>query len=255
MMAKYNQKKLPECYGVIPARFQSSRFPGKPLAEIAGRPMIWHVYEQARQCSALSTVVLATDDDRIRSAAQHYDIPVVMTRPDHPSGTDRVLEAAEKMNLPPDAVIINIQGDEPALEPAMLSELVQPFVNPQVQVTTLARQISIREAAGPDQVKVVVALDGTALYFSRAPIPHHRDSRQNKCYGHIGLYAFGMQALKKFVALEQSPLEVCEKLEQLRLLENNIPIHVVVTEHRSVGVDRPEDIKIVEKFIADKQKR
>ena len=255
MTEKIKMHKLPECYGIIPARYQSSRFPGKPLAEIVGRPMIWHVYEQARQCSELSTVVLATDDERIRSAAQHYEIPVVMTRPDHPSGTDRVLEAAETMNLPQDAVIINIQGDEPALEPAMLSELVQPFVNPDVQVTTVACKIGSREAADQDKVKVVFALDGTALYFSRAAIPHHRDSRQDGYHGHIGLYAFRMKALKKFVTMEQSPLEVSEKLEQLRFLENNIPIHVVLTEYKSMGVDRPEDIKIVEKFIADKQNR
>ena len=254
MMAE-KTKKLPKCYGIIPARYQSSRFPGKPLAEIAGRPMIWHVYEQARQCAGLSKVVLATDDDRIRLTAQQYDIPVVMTRPDHPSGTDRVLEAAEKINLPEEAVVINIQGDEPALEPDMLSELVEPFVKPEIQVTTLARKISAREADGADRVKVVFASDGTALYFSRSPIPHHRDSRQDKFYGHIGLYAFRMKALKKFVTLAQSPLEITEKLEQLRLLENNIPIHVVLTEYKSMGVDRPEDIKIVEKFIADKQYR
>jgi 3-deoxy-manno-octulosonate cytidylyltransferase (CMP-KDO synthetase) len=217
--------------------------------------MIWHVYEQARQCSALSAVVLATDDDRIRSAAQQYEIPVEMTRADHPSGTDRVLEAAAKMNLPADAVIINIQGDEPALEPAMLSELVQPFVKPEVQVTTLARKINAREAASPDLVKVVFASNGTALYFSRSSIPHHRDPRKGEFYGHIGLYAFRMKALKNFVALDQSPLEVTEKLEQLRLLENNIPIHVVLTEYQSMGVDRPEDIKIVEKIILDKKNR
>jgi 3-deoxy-manno-octulosonate cytidylyltransferase (CMP-KDO synthetase) len=247
--------KSPKCYGIIPARYQSSRFPGKPLAIIADRPMIWHVYEQARQCSALSAVVLATDDDRIRSAAQQYEIPVEMTRADHPSGTDRVLEAAAKMNLPADAVIINIQGDEPALEPAMLSELVQPFVKPEVQVTTLARKINAREAASPDLVKVVFAPNGTALYFSRSSIPHHRDPRKGEFYGHIGLYAFRMKALKNFVALDQSPLEVTEKLEQLRLLENNIPIHVVLTEYQSMGVDRPEDIKIVEKIILDKKNR
>ena len=159
------------------------------------------------------------------------------------------------IELPPDVVIINIQGDEPALEPAMLSELVQPFVNPEAQVTTLARQINTREAASPDQVKVVIALDGTALYFSRAPIPYHRDPRQDEYYGHVGLYAFRMQALKKFVTLEQSPLERSEKLEQLRFLENKIPIHVVVTEHRSVGVDRPEDIQVVEKIILQKEDR
>jgi 3-deoxy-manno-octulosonate cytidylyltransferase (CMP-KDO synthetase) len=246
--------KLPPCYGIIPARYRSSRFPGKPLAEIAGRPMIWHVYEQARQCSALSAVVLATDDHRIRSAAERYDIPVVMTRADHPSGTDRVLEAAEKMNLPEDAVIINIQGDEPALAPAMLSELVRPFVKPGVQVTTLARKISAREAADSDQVKVVFAPNGTALYFSRSPIPHHRDSRQEIFYGHIGLYAFRMPALKKFVTLDQSPLEITEKLEQLRLLENNLPVHVVLTEYQSMGVDRPEDIAVAEKIILEKRK-
>jgi len=246
--------KLPKCYGIIPARYQSSRFPGKPLAEIAHRPMIWHVYEQARRCAQLSAVVLATDDDRIRSAAQQYEIPVVMTRADHPSGTDRVLEAAEKMNLPGDAVVINIQGDEPALEPAMLAELVQPFRKPEIQVTTLARKINAREAANPDQVKVVIAPDGTALYFSRSSIPHHRDSLEDEFHGHIGLYAFRMQVLKKFVTLDQSPLEVTEKLEQLRLLENNIPIHVVLTEHKSIGVDRPGDIEVVEQIIQEKRK-
>jgi 3-deoxy-manno-octulosonate cytidylyltransferase (CMP-KDO synthetase) len=248
------KSKLPKCYAIIPARYESSRFPGKPLAEIAGRPMIWHVYEQSRQCSALSAVVLATDDERIRSAAQQYEIPVVMTRADHPSGTDRVLEAADKMNLPADAVIINIQGDEPALEPAMLSELVRPFVKPEVQVTTLARKINAREADSPDQVKVVFAPNGTALYFSRSSIPHHRDTRNAEFYGHIGLYAFRMKALKDFVALDQSPLEITEKLEQLRLLENNIPIHVVLTKHHSIGVDRPEDITVVEKLILGKNK-
>jgi 3-deoxy-manno-octulosonate cytidylyltransferase (CMP-KDO synthetase) len=216
--------------------------------------MIWHVYEQARQCSQLVSVVLATDDDRIRAAAQQYEIPVVMTRADHPSGTDRVLEAAEKMNLPRDAAVINIQGDEPALDPAMLAELVQPFKNPAVQVTTLAREIIAGEAANPDQVKVVFAPHGTALYFSRSSIPHHRDGRGNKFYGHIGLYAFRMAALKKFVALDQSPLEITEKLEQLRFLENNIPIHVVLTKHRSIGVDRPEDIVVVEQIILEKKK-
>ncbi|MGB5745898.1 MAG: 3-deoxy-manno-octulosonate cytidylyltransferase, partial [Desulfobacterales bacterium] len=225
--------RFPKCYAIIPARYQSSRFPGKPLADIAGRPMIWHVFDQARRCPELSSVVLATDDDRIRSVAEKYGIPVAMTRADHPSGTDRVLEAATKMNLPADAVVINIQGDEPALEPAMLTELVRPFDQPEVQATTLARRINDREAANPDQVKVVFAQNGTALYFSRTPIPYHRDAQKDAFYGHIGIYAFRMQALEKFVALDQSRLEVTEKLEQLRLLENNIPIHVVLTEHQS----------------------
>jgi 3-deoxy-manno-octulosonate cytidylyltransferase (CMP-KDO synthetase) len=254
MTAKNHQSKLPKCYGFIPARYQSTRFPGKALADIAGRPMIWHVFDQARRCPELSSVVLATDDDRIRLVAEKWGIPVVMTRVDHPSGTDRVLEAATTMNLPADGVVINIQGDEPALEPAMLSELVRPFDRPEVQATTLATPINAREAANPDQVKVVFAQNGTALYFSRSPIPFHRDAPKDIFYGHIGIYAFRMQALQKFVALDQSRLEVTEKLEQLRLLENNIPIHVVLTEHQSIGVDRPEDIQVVEQIILERQK-
>lgn len=241
---------LPRCYGIIPVRYQSTRFPGKPLADILGRPMIWHVFERARQCTALSSVVLATDDDRIRSAAQKLDIPVVMTRTDHPSGTDRVLEAAEKLELNADAVIVNIQGDEPALEPSMLIELVNPFGKPDIQVTTLACKINAREAENPDLVKVVFAADHRALYFSRSAIPFHRNATTSNYYGHIGIYALRMPTLKKFVTLDQSCLEVTERLEQLRLLENNIPIHIVETEHQSSGVDRPEDIATVSKIIA-----
>jgi len=247
--------KLPRCFGIIPARYQSARFPGKPLAQIAGRPMIWHVFDQARQCPELSSIFLATDDDRIRSVAEKYEIPVVMTRADHPSGTDRVREAARKMNLPGDAVVINIQGDEPVVEPAMLAELVRPFSNPEIQVTTLARKINAREAASSDLVKVVFTQNGTALYFSRLPIPYHRDAQEDIFYGHIGLYAFRMPALEKFVALDQSRLEITEKLEQLRLLENNIPLHIVLTEYQSIGVDRPEDIQVVEQIILEKGKR
>jgi 3-deoxy-manno-octulosonate cytidylyltransferase (CMP-KDO synthetase) len=254
MMNKNYQDALPQCFGIIPARYESTRFPGKPLADIDGRPMIWHVFNQARQCPELSSVVLATDDDRIRSVAEHHEIPVVMTRADHPSGTDRVLEAAGKMKLPAGSVVLNIQGDEPLLVPGMLTELVQPFSNPQVQATTLARRITRREAASTDLVKVVFSHSGTALYFSRLPIPYHRDTSKDHYYGHIGIYALRMQTLERFVALDQSRLEVTERLEQLRLLENNIPLHVVLTEHRSIGVDRPEDLQVVEKIILEKRK-
>ena len=245
---------LPKCYGIIPARYQSTRFPGKPLADILGRPMIWHVFERARQCSSLSAIVLATDDDRIQSTAQKWGIPVVMTRADHPSGTDRVLEAAQKLKLAPDAVIVNIQGDEPTLEPALLTELVDPFQKPYIQVTTPARKINIAEAENPDLVKVVFTADHRAMYFSRSAIPYHRNATTSNYYGHIGLYALRMAALKKFVDLKQSCLEVTEGLEQLRLLENNIPIHIVETEHQSIGVDQPEDIEIVTKILSEKQK-
>ncbi len=249
MVEKFISNRLPPCHGIIPARYQSSRFPGKPLADILGRPMIWHVFEQARQCKALLSVVLATDDERIRSAAQKWDIPVVMTRYDHPSGTDRVLEAAEKMELEPEAVIVNIQGDEPALEPAMLDQLIKPFREPRIQVTTLARRIDSREAENQNLVKIVFATDRRALYFSRAVIPFRRQTSSSFLYGHVGIYAFRMQTLKRFVSLDQSPLEVTEGLEQLRLIDNHIPIHVVETEHRSLGVDRPEDIETVSMII------
>ena len=244
--------RLPKCYGIIPARYGSTRFPGKPLAKILGRPMFWHVFERARQCPELSEIVLATDDERIISAAKELDVPVVMTQDDHPSGTDRVLEAAGLLRVPEDAVVVNIQGDEPALEPAMLTELVRPFTAPGVKATTLARKIKRKEAENPDRVKVVSAKDGRALYFSRSPIPHPPDGQWDEFYAHIGLYAFRMNILKEFVALGPSRLETIEKLEQLRLLENGIPIHVVVTHHRSIGVDRPEDIKAVSKILTHK---
>jgi len=241
--------KIPKCYGIIPARYGSTRFPGKPLAEICGRPMFWHVFERARKCPELSQVVLATDDNRIITAAKELDVPVVMTRGDHPSGTDRVMEAAGLLHVPEDAVVANIQGDEPMLEPVLLTQLVRPFMAPGIQVTTLARKIEPNEAQSPDRVKVVFAKNGKALYFSRAPIPYPRDGKGDGYYLHIGLYAFRMRILKRFVALNQSRLEIIERLEQLRLLENGIPIHVVVTDHLSISVDRPNDIETVSKIL------
>ncbi len=238
-------EKEHKCYGIIPARFDSTRFPGKPLADIAGKPMFFHVYNRAIKCSELAKTVLATDDERIFSTAKSLHIPVLMTRRDHPSGTDRVLEAAQLLNLPDDSIIVNIQGDEPLLEPAMLTELVQPFISPDIEVTTLARKIGQNEAGGINQVKVVFSKTGKALYFSRLPIPCNRDGQEELFFGHIGLYAFRMNALKKFVSLGPGRLETAEKLEQLRLLENDIPIHVVITQHKSIGVDCPEDIKTI----------
>jgi 3-deoxy-manno-octulosonate cytidylyltransferase (CMP-KDO synthetase) len=234
--------QLPPCYGIIPARYESSRFPGKPLADILGRPMFWHVYQRAIQCPLLGRVVLATDDHRIYNAACRYNVPVVMTAADHASGTDRVLEAAEQLGVPQDAVVANIQGDEPLLAPEMLTELLEPFADPAIRVTTLASRIDAAQAAGPDQVKVVWTKRGGALYFSRAAIPYDRDGGPGLYWGHVGLYAFRMETLRRFVALGPSELETRERLEQLRLLENDIPIYVVPTTHRTCGVDRPEDV-------------
>jgi 3-deoxy-manno-octulosonate cytidylyltransferase (CMP-KDO synthetase) len=230
------------CYAIIPARYASTRFPGKPLAQIHGKPMFWHVYQNARQCEQLADVVLATDDERIAQAAKALNVKTVMTLKDHQSGTDRVFEAACQLKLPKDSVIVNIQGDEPALHPKMIAALVAPFSDPAVKVTTLAHQIDAPGAQNPDQVKVVLAQNKDALYFSRAPIPCPRGGEKGQFYGHIGIYAFRFNTLKRFVSLPCGKIEKIEKLEQLRLLENNIPVCVVITKHKSIGVDRPEDI-------------
>lgn len=239
---------MPEVIAIIPARYESSRFPGKPLAIIHGKPMFWHVMHRASLCPLISAVALATDDERIFRAAKELGMQALMTSPDHPSGTDRVLEAARLLDAAPDSVIVNVQGDEPALSPKMLTELVSPFDDPAVQVTTLGHIISPKEAQSPDRVKIVRAADGRALYFSRAPVPFGRDNTP-EYIGHIGLYGLRMRVLEKFSALGESPLERLEKLEQLRLLEAGIPIHVALTRHRSHGVDRPEDLQTVSELM------
>ena len=235
---------MTDVYAIIPARYESSRFPGKPLALIHGRPMFWHVMQRAARCPLVGTVALATDDERIRKAAQDLGMQALMTGRDHASGTDRVLEAARMLGASPDSVVVNVQGDEPALNPEMLTELIRPFENPAVQVTTLGHVIDAEAAQSPDRVKIVRASGGRALYFSRAPVPFGRDNPP-EYLGHIGLYGLRMRILEKFSALGESPLERLEKLEQLRLLEAGIPIHVALTRHASHGVDRPEDLQTV----------
>ena len=240
---------FPECHGIIPARYESSRFPGKPLVEIMGKPMFWHVYDRARQCPQMTSVTLATDDDRIFEAAKRLNVPVVMTRSDHQSGTDRVLEAARTLDIDTDAVVVNIQGDEPCLKPEMLTELLLPFKMNTVQVATLATAISPADAESPDRVKVVRAKNGRALYFSRSMIPFDRDEKVHGFLLHIGLYAFRMEALERFGQLDPSPLELREKLEQLRLLEDGIDIYVTETKHICHGVDRPGDLEKVKNIL------
>ena len=235
-----------KCYGIIPARYQSSRFPGKPLAPLLGRPMFWHVYQQAIQCRRFTRVALATDDERIFSSARDLDVPAVMTRCDHPSGTDRVLEAADLLGVSDEDIVVNIQGDEPLVTPEVLEALIAPFDTSQTRVTTAATPMDSIEAANPDRVKVVFDTQQRALYFSRAPIPHYRTTvTGDQYYLHIGLYAFRKAVLKDFVTLGPSTLERAEMLEQLRLLENGIPIQVVLSRYRSIGVDRPEDLRVV----------
>lgn len=214
--------------------------------------MFWHVWHRASQCENIVSVTLATDDERIAKAATELSVPFVMTAATHPSGTDRVHEAATLLQLHEDAIIINVQGDEPALPPQCLHQLIGLFEDAHVGVATLARHLPVKEASSSDIVKVVCAHNGDALYFSRAQIPHDRnkDEVQGDFLAHVGIYAFRMQTLAKFVSLPPSQLELREKLEQLRLLENNIPIRVALTEHVSPGVDRPEDIAAVLPFLS-----
>jgi 3-deoxy-manno-octulosonate cytidylyltransferase (CMP-KDO synthetase) len=250
----------PTCYGIIPARYESSRFPGKPLVEILGKPMFAWVHERATRSGQFAQVVLATDDDRIVRAATTLGIPALMTSTAHQSGTDRVLEAARLLGAEPDSVVVNIQGDEPALEPNMLVELLAPFTGEDgqlVQATTLACPISRQDASNPDRVKVVRDNLGRALYFSRSLIPHDRDGAGGgePPLLHIGLYGFRMATLERFAALPQGRLENTEKLEQLRLLENGIPLHVALTRHAGGhGVDRPEDVPLVTKILLEQEK-
>lgn len=238
-------------HGIIPARYASTRFPGKPLADIKGKPMFWHVWHRASMCPKLSSVTLATDDERIAQAAQDLGVPYVMTDADLPSGTDRVHQAAGLIGLPDDAVIINIQGDEPTLDPDVLGDLAEAFTDSEVRVATLAHKISAAKAASPDRVKLVMAKNGDALYFSRALIPFTRDGETTSGFywGHIGLYAFRREALVRFVTLAPSGLEELEKLEQLRFLENNIRIRVVITDKGSIAVDNPKDLAYVIKIL------
>ncbi len=245
-----------DIYAIIPARYKSSRFEGKPLADINGKPMFWHVYNQA--CKAdLKAVYLATDDIRIEEAAKKYDVPCIMTRDDHESGTDRIFEAASKLNVPNDAVVINIQGDEPLLNPSMINELTAPFSSKtETKVTTLAHKLNTsadkERFLSPNTVKIVLDSNFDALYFSRSPIPYTRDSENTQhsdFYAHIGIYAFRYDILKLFTSLQPSTLEEKEKLEQLRLLENNVQIHVVITKHSSFGVDTPKDLEKAKKLM------
>ncbi len=239
------------CFGLIPSRYGSTRLPGKPLANIAGKPLFWHVWNRARQCPELESVTLATDDTRIAEAAANLGVPCVMTGADHQSGTDRIHEAARLLGLPLDAVVVNIQGDEPLVEPSLVSALLAPFAEAKVRVTTVVSPISMERAQNPNQVKAVLDKAGNALYFSRAAIPFVRNADADPGYlGHIGLYAFRMDALRDFVSLPPSRLEGLEKLEQLRFLENGIPIRAVRVDHHAPGIDTPEDLERVRALFA-----
>lgn len=233
----------PSILGVIPARYASVRFPGKSLAVIAGKPMIQHVWERATQSRYLSQVIIATDDDRIASAARNFGAPVRMTRSDHASGTDRVAEVAAASDA---SIVVNIQGDEPLIDPGAIDTAILALLDePGCEMATLKRKISNpAEIRNPNVVKVVTGRNGDALYFSRHPIPFERGAGA-EWWKHIGLYVYRRSLLLEYSALPVGPLEQAERLEQLRALENGIPIRVAETEYDTIGVDTPEDLDAV----------
>jgi 3-deoxy-manno-octulosonate cytidylyltransferase (CMP-KDO synthetase) len=226
---------------VIPARWASTRFPGKPLALLAGRPLVLHVLDACRSSAAFSDVRVATDDARIADAVSQAGGTVELTAPGHPSGTDRVAEVAARL---PSAVevVLNVQGDEPLVHPEALRALAGAFGDPSVEMATLVRPLRSEERSNPHVVKVVLDLRSDALYFSRADIPFTRDGSPAERWAHQGLYGYRRVTLLRLAALAPTPLERAESLEQLRALENGIRIRCVRTMYAGIGVDTPEDL-------------
>ena len=237
---------------VIPARYASMRFPGKALAEIDGRPMIQHVYERTSLSKLVNRVIVATDDPRIADAINTFNGEAIMTSTTHETGTDRLAEVAAGLDSD---IIVNVQGDEPLIDPAMIDQALQPFMEePDLLMGTLKTRIKcLHDFLSPNVVKVVTNNRGDALYFSRSPLPFFRDkwkdlkdesfcSGKLLCYKHVGLYVFRRDFLLAFAAMPPTFLEISEKLEQLRALENGVKIRVIETEFESIGVDTPDDL-------------
>ena len=242
--------------GVIPARYGSTRFPGKPLAGILGKPMIQHVWERASQAKTLEKVIIATDDERILKKAREFGAEAVLTSPALSSGTERVAEAAKDLDVD---IVANIQGDEPLIEPQAIDEAIKsPVDNPKIPVATLAYKITKKEEIeNSNVVKVVFDKDNFALYFSRSLIPYSKlqvPRSRITAYKHLGLYIYRKNFLLEFAQMKPTPLEKIEGLEQLRVLENGYRIKVVETECDSIGVDTPEDLEKVKAMIKGERK-
>ncbi len=252
---------------VIPARYGSTRFEGKPLADLLGKPMIQHVYEGVRQSKLIDEVIVATDDQRIGEAVQSFGGKAVMTSPTHSTGTDRVAEVARKLKS---EIIVNVQGDEPLIEGNIIDKAIRPLLTDQsLQMSTLMTRIEeVRDWLNPHIVKVVVDQNNFALYFSRSPIPFPRDLQigrlesnpfgtnrplPKRVYKHIGVYVFRRKFLLHFAKMKPSPLEKLEKLEQLRALENGYPIKVSAVDYEPICVDTPEDLQKVTAFLSRPQ--
>ena len=242
---------------IIPARYGSTRLDGKPLLDIGGKPMVQWVYERAKKAKLIRDVMVATDDKRVMSAVERFGGKAVMTSSSHRSGTDRIAEAAGSLNAD---VIVNVQGDEPLIEPEMIDEAIKPLLaESSLLISTLKTRIANEEELkDPNVVKVVTDREGFAIYFSRLPIPYVRESSEfgvrsselkATYYKHIGLYVYRKDFLLKFAKMKPTPLEDAEKLEQLRVLENGYKIKVVQTKYNSVGVDTQEDLEKVRKIV------
>jgi 3-deoxy-manno-octulosonate cytidylyltransferase (CMP-KDO synthetase) len=239
--------------GIIPARYGSTRFPGKPLALIGGKPLLQHVVERCRMAHSLSEVIVATDDQRIRAVAEKF-CSVEMTSPNHPSGSDRIAEVAARREY---EGVINIQGDEPLIDPTVIDSVANALVRAEMS-TAVTRIRLTEEYDNPNVVKVVVNAAGLALYFSRRTIPFLREAASSSLreqlaafpfLKHLGIYGYRRETLLRLVKFSVSPLEAAEKLEQLRALENGIPIAVVQVDYDSIGVDMPSDVARVEQLL------
>jgi 3-deoxy-manno-octulosonate cytidylyltransferase (CMP-KDO synthetase) len=238
--------------GIIPARWASTRFPGKALHGIAGKPLVRHVWERCVEAGCLDQIVIATDDMRIAEASFNFGAEVAVTAADHASGTDRIAEVARKLKKA--TIILNIQGDEPLLDPTVVQQLVRKLKDDhRIPIVTAATPISDEESQSEHNVKVVIDRKGYALYFSRSCIPFRRGKSDVVTYKHLGIYGYRRKALLDFVKLSPGGLEKAEQLEQLRALENGVKIRVVVSDTNSVGVDTPEDAAEAERLILSRR--
>lgn len=237
--------------GVIPARYESSRFPGKPLALINGKPMIWWVYTRCKEVKELDELYVATDDQRIVNTCNQYGIDVILTSDKHKTGTDRVGEVASKIDAD---IYVNIQGDEPLIEPNEIRDLLGCFEDESVYLANLKQEIvDLEEAAKTNVVKIVTDINDDALYMSRSVIPSNiKDGKMCKTYRHIGIYGFKKDFLFKYINMPQSPLELGEGVEMMRVVENGYKMRVHETKYESVSVDLPEHIQLVEEIMKKK---
>lgn len=233
---------------IIPARYQSSRFPGKPMALINGKPMIQWVYECVNKAQGVSETYVATDDERILKCVQSFNGKAIMTSAKHESGSDRLAECAEILKLNEDDIILNIQGDEPMIQELMIQELISTMSDSNVYMGTLKEKIdNVHDINNPNIVKVITDINDDAIYFSRYSIPYNRNELKDLIYyRHVGVYAYKVFFLKKYTKLSKSRLEIAESLEQLRVLENGYKIRVLETKCSSIGVDTVEQLKLVE---------